>query len=297
MKSLCGLSYVVLSFFGALNMKRVLGFLFGVVATLWMAAPAAAWTLNDSEEPGSVLVFPKFEVGTVFTPDQGTLPRTLFSISVICPTGSQCAQTGQTVFIRAHWVCPPSKEVVGDTTCAEINFNLKTTVFGTLVFNTENIPPSNASVPAPPCNEEGFLIAWVTDETGQPIKFDGLIGHEVHRDFDTTAHALNALPIQAGENLNTFDPTAPDGTLHFDGVYYRMVTGTIFGNLRYDSNDSTVQPIETSMTLLTLDVVSNAPNPTTDVGLNFYNENEQVISTAAHFTCWEEIEPTNLDVS
>jgi len=55
MKSLCGLSYVVLSFFGALNMKRVLGFLFGVVATLWMAAPAAAWgNLNDSEEPGSV---------------------------------------------------------------------------------------------------------------------------------------------------------------------------------------------------------------------------------------------------
>jgi hypothetical protein len=126
-----------------------------------------------------------------------------------------------------------------------------------------------------------------------------LLGHEVQRDFDTTAHALNGLPIQAGEWLVTGDPTDVngDGALDFDGCEYREITGTIFGNLRYDSDDSSNPAIETSMTLLTLDVHSNAPNDTTDVGLNFFDENEQLISTAAHFTCWAEIEPTDLNPS
>jgi hypothetical protein len=107
--------------------------------TLGLAAPAfAGGSLNDSEAPGSVLVFPKFEVGTRYTPDQGDVPRTTFLISVTCPKGSYCEQTSQIVWLRAHWVCPPNKEKQGDTTCAETDFNLKTTVNGTIVFNPEN---------------------------------------------------------------------------------------------------------------------------------------------------------------
>src|SRR5882762_9302722 len=286
MKSLCGLSYVVLTFFGAINMKRVLGFLFGVVATLWMAAPAAAWTLNDSEEPGSVLVFPKFEVGTRFTPDQRDVPRTTFVLSVTCPKGSTCDKTGnfdtgQKVHLKGNWVCPPDKEIAGDTTCRANDFPLETTVFGTLVFNPDSFATK------PPCTEEGYLIVWVVDEAARPIKFDGLIGHEVHRDFDATAHALNALPIQAAEWLNTGDLTDgnSDGNLAFDGNEYKSITGTVFGDVQYDSDN-----IKTGITLLTLDVKANVPNDPTDVGLNFFGEKEQYSSTATSFTCWKEIE-------
>src|SRR5216117_82364 len=44
----------------------------------------AAWG-EDSEEPGSVLVFPSVHTGRVNTADAGVLPRTRFEISVTCP--------------------------------------------------------------------------------------------------------------------------------------------------------------------------------------------------------------------
>ncbi len=91
----CDLSHVVLPFFGALNMKRALGFLFGVLATLWMAAPATAWN-NDSSEPGSVLVFPHFSQGDPVVDD---FAATQFEISVVCPKGDTCVSFGTPTFI------------------------------------------------------------------------------------------------------------------------------------------------------------------------------------------------------
>src|SRR5262245_5502074 len=66
----------------------------GVVAFLIVAFVVAsgppAWAqvrpvgLSDSQEPGSVIVFPKFIRGTVF-PDGFPAPKTEFEVGVVCP--------------------------------------------------------------------------------------------------------------------------------------------------------------------------------------------------------------------
>src|SRR2546426_12531812 len=71
------------------------------------AAPVAAW-LNDSEQPGSVLVFPKFIRGTYadpFVTGQTAQARTELEISVVCPKDATCG-ANQAVRLRAQWVCP-----------------------------------------------------------------------------------------------------------------------------------------------------------------------------------------------
>src|SRR6266446_4520175 len=275
---------------GASNMKRLCGFLI-VVLTVCVAEPLAAWdqtTLNDSEEPGSVLVFPRFHTGTVTTVDQGILPRTRFEISVTCPKNFDCSGVG-TVFLHAHWVCGGNASNV----CQEVDFNLQTTINGTITFNTENIGPRTTDVPAPPncpsdpAEEEsggGYLIVWVTDPSNNPIAADALLGDEVILGSSFSAVAYDAIPIQAVAATGTQIGTA-SGPLLFDGSMYKEVTGTIFGSIPYQSPER-----ETSLILLTLDVQSNLPNTPTFVGLNFYNESENLISTATNFTCWGKVD-------
>jgi len=256
-------------------------FLFCFVLALGLAAPAVAWDLNDTSEPGSVIVFHKFISG--FLSDQ---PATQFEISATCPKDWTCTG-GQTVHLRAHWVCPPDDS---GSVCREQDFNLDVTVNGTVVFDAAGNGASS-----PPCSR-GYLIAWVIDDTstGNPIKFDSLIGDAVIRASEFGARAYNALPIKAAEGLGTTDPTAADtgGALAFDGSHYKMVTGKIFGTVRYES---TLPPIRTDLTLLTLDVHSNLPNELTSVSLNFFNEGEKLESTGTNFTCWTEQSLTSID--
>jgi hypothetical protein len=261
--------------------------LFFVVLTLGAAAPVAARdaVLNDSAEPGSVIVFPKFVSGSVDTPDQGTLPATQFEISVTCPKGSACAEFQQ-VTLRAHWVCPGDAQNV----CRDVDFFLYGTVNGTIVFS-----PDSSFVTPPPC-ERGYLIAWVVGEFEHAIKFDALLGDAVIRGSATSARAYNALPIQAAASLSTGGPTDGngDGRLAFDGSEYQAVTGKIFGSVRFDSTDP---GIETSLTLLTLDVRSNSQNDPTNVDLTFYNAFESASSTHTTFTCWQQVRLTDISPS
>jgi hypothetical protein len=325
MKSLCGLSYVVLSFFGALNMKRVLGFLFGVLATLWMAAPAAAWTLNDSSEPGSVLVFPKWREGTWNTLDQGIVPITEFEISVKCPNNPDGTPFDCTtlpgypnVQLKAHWVCAGDMGREQPGTCHETDFPLQTTVNGTLHLTTEtSVNQLNGAftfIPPPPCENfpdqngdtfpnDVYLIVWAIDANGNAIKFDGLIGDAVLREVafpnsNEEIESYNAIPIQAAECLNTGDLTDVNmnGALDFDGTEYKMVTGVIIGTVRYEGNyfanaaaklaNTPTGTVKTFLTLLTLDVQSNRSNNVTYVDLNFFKEDETPHSTATSFVCY-----------
>jgi len=297
-------------------MKRIVGLLFGVLATLWMATPALAWGgRNNSEQPGSVLVFPKFIRGTFNdTGLSGQLAHAIteIEITVTCPDGSTCANTGQVVNLMARWVCPG---------CSESSFNLTTTVGGTLYFNPEGVVvlaglvtanafPSNATttIPVPPC-PRGYLIVWVTDANGNPIKFDGLIGDAVLRSPPTVtlatwphaARAYNAIPIQADPSLNTGDFTAADtnGALAFDGSgsHYQQVTGRIFGTVRYENSVLPEGNVQTDLTLLTLDATVNVQNPVTTVGLDFYTPNEEFVDTATSFACWTERRLTQINSS
>jgi hypothetical protein len=252
--------------------------------------------LNDPSEPGSVLVFPKFLTGTVQT-EQGTLARTEIEISVICPKGTTCVD-GTNVFLRAHWVCP------GDvlTACRETDFNLRVTVRGSLWFNPEGdgqLPNNFPTVPRAPC-KEGYLIVWVVNNVGQPIKYDGLIGDAVVRKGSFDAAAYNAIPIQASSALatNAVVPLGAGGSLVFDGRdnHYKAATGTIIGTVRYDRPRSDRRgPIQTSLTLLTLDVRSNNFNFPVFVDLDFFSDNERLNSTFTSFFCWTEVRLRDID--
>jgi len=267
--------------------------------------------LSDSQEPGSVIVFPFFETGNLTTTDQGVQPQTLFEVSAVCPKGSSCTG-GQDVDIHFDWVCK------GDFfhVCKESNFTIHTTVHGTVRFDANGGPcfpgPSfvdfeGCGVPvAPPC-EEGYLIGWAVDNSDTPIKFDGLIGDAVLREDEengspisanTTATEYSGITIQAGASLATgagiFSVTPADhpGDLEFDGTHYQKVTGRIYGSVRYDHLlDPSTNPNgsqKTYLALLTLDVRSNRINPQIDVDLNFYNETESPLSTTTNFFCAEE---------
>jgi hypothetical protein len=275
-----------------------------VLLSVGVAAPVAAWT-NDSERPGSVLVFPKFVRGTFDDTRVSGQPfhaRTEVEISVRCPEGATCGAK-QAVRLRAHWVCPG---------CTETSFNLETTVGGSLYFNPEGVVvvlgvatanafPSNATttVPAPSC-DRGYLIVWAIDGNDTPIKFDGLIGDAIIRDApavagltvtEFSARSYNAVSIQAGDGVvNTGDPTDlnGNGSLDFDGSEYLAVTGRIFGTVRYENETPPEGPVETHLTLLTLDVASNRPNPLTSVGLNFFTTGEDLVDAGTSFYCWSE---------
>jgi hypothetical protein len=278
-------------------MIRKATFGLAVMMALALALPLAAVqavTVNDSEEPGSVVVFPLFEKGTVMTADQGVLPRSSFEISVVCPPGATCSD-GDDVDIKAHWVCGGSDKNPF-APCLETDFTINTTVNGTVRFNpnTSICSPGPGfqnlegcgSIQLPPC-QNGYLIAWVVNESGQNIRFDGLLGDAVIRESSGAATAYNAIPIQAAEVVWTPDDITAGEPLQFNGSYYKRVTGKIYASARYDViNSSHVDQDRTELILLTLDTLSNRPNFPTYVDLNFYNEVEQVKSATTHFTCW-----------
>jgi len=70
-----------------------------LVPALALAAPALAQvrppTLSDSQEPGSVIVFPKFIKGTVALPEGGTAPVTELESGVVCQRGLSAPSTSR----------------------------------------------------------------------------------------------------------------------------------------------------------------------------------------------------------
>src|SRR5262245_83883 len=262
---------------------KVLGISLAIGALVGSAVAQPA--LNDSEEPGSVIVFPKFIRGLVSPSGAGTTPKTEITVSVVCPDNIVCSE-GQRVKIRFHWVCPADASFV----CRDNDFDVMTTVNGSAVFNTEHLSTgATVVVPLPPCNQ-GYLIGCVEDNSDRPIKFDGLIGNAVLRESASAILSYNGIPIQASPALAT-GALIPDGNLVFDGMpgHYKALTGVIFATVVFDKpptfssiywySKSTTQSSSTLLTLLTLDTLANRPNFPTFVDLNFYNSQEVLLST------------------
>jgi hypothetical protein len=277
-----------------------------LMPALALATPAFAYgpaLLSDSEQPGSVIVYPKF-INELFGPtgaplivDGQTVPQTEIEIGAVCPpafvaAGGTCAEH-QPIKIRFHWVCPGT-EGVSSNICPEEDFEVNITVTGKLAFAANGLPINGNSpplVPAPPC-AKGYLIGWVISPANDlPIKFDGLIGNAVIRGGNlaagpfagssTAVSAYSAITIQADPNPTIPNlaplPAVADGTLRF-GVPggYTTVTGVQIGDVRFDKTVAGA-PLpnilsRTAITFLTLDVLSNQPNSPTFINLDFWNE-------------------------
>jgi hypothetical protein len=302
-----------------------------LLPALALAMPASAQTvvhpvpgipgLSDSQEPGSVIIFPKFIKGTVTVDGVPSIPRTEIEIGVVCPKGDICSEH-QAVKIRFHWVCGGDQDPQNKFICKETDFDVNATVFEKIVL-TPNGTPANAvtglpnkTVPLAEC-DRGYLIGWVIRPSDdRPVKFDGLIGDAVLREAGTALAAYNAIPIQADPALGTFPSIAPpsvidtnsNGALMFDGLanHYQMVTGSVFGDVRYSNPTvSAANPLlsDGSLTLFTLDVKSNRPNNPVFVDLDFFGGNpssignENQLSTFWEFICWTEVRLTDIDAN
>jgi len=98
---------------GKIWIMRCVRFLLLLMPALAMAMPAFAQVtpvpvLSDSQEKGSLIVFPKFIRGTVALPEGGTAPKTEIEVQVDCPVTITCVEH-QPIKIRFHWVCPSSQ--------------------------------------------------------------------------------------------------------------------------------------------------------------------------------------------
>jgi hypothetical protein len=282
-----------------------------LVPALVVATPAfaqvRATTLSDSQEPGSVIVFPKFIQGIVSV-DGLTTPRSELNIGIFCPKNVICPEH-EPVKIRFHWVCGTREaNLAGSFVCEETDFDVTATVFEKIVLVSDgsNVGFYGAGlptkiVPAAPCRS-GYLIGWVISPSNdQPIKFDGLVGDADLRESGTALASYSAIPIQADPALanGAAVTTNGNGALMFDGGagHYHAVTGQVIGDVRYDVIPTTTAPSETValLTLLTLDVKSNRPNNPVFVDLDFFGGNpsqignENQLSTTTEFICWEEM--------
>jgi hypothetical protein len=291
-----------------------------LLPALALATPAFA--LNDSEEPGSVIVFPKFvNMPAVVVDGISGLPRTEIEVGVVCPPGLTAAQRATLCAehvpykIRFHWVCP-AIENVNSNICKETDFEIVVSVNGKAAFSADGVQINSNSpiVPAAPC-PRGYLIGWVENFADIPIRFDGLIGDAVIRGPSLTdgsqpaVSAYNAIPIQAvGGPAVAGTPTVlgGDGGLIFDGLpgHYQNITGSFYGDVRFDRTSAAgpapALQSRTFITFLTLDVRSNRPNNPTFVPLHFYNETsrlpsttnpdfERLLSTSWEFVCWDQV--------
>src|SRR5437660_1724746 len=297
--------------FGDTYMKSVGALCIGVflfaALVLGVAAPSAVWALTAPNvvhptDPGSVLIFHKFLRGTVSV-DGTTLPQSSFEISVTCPPGlavsdKLCTDVmtgkGKTVYLKAKWVCPPQPgSPAGRFYCAETDFLLQTTVFGTVWINPENIPNVGSPDPvvATPACDQGFLIVWAIDGpvTQQPISFNGLLGDAILRPSDDThVLAYNAVANQSFADVAPGLPVpgASKDFLPFDGTNYRYFTRKFYGTVRYEDDNT-----KTFLTLLTPNTqANNAFNDDNFIEFNYYNENEELVSRGTDLICWQEVE-------
>jgi hypothetical protein len=274
----------------------LLGVALGPAMPSFAQAPEAI--SSTSEEPGSVIVFPKFTKGTVVV-DGVTRPQTEIEVRARCPSGATCT-ADEPVKIRFHWVCPGNSDKASNYVCQEADFDVRLSVNGKASFNPENPNLLENNVgSAAPC-ESGYLIGWVISPViGRPIKYDGLTGSAILRNGSGVTQSYEAFAIEADRNLANraeistgIDPRTGTAALVFDGGagHYQVVAGAVPENLEYHKLSGPVATGEAPLILLTLDVRLNRPNYPTFVDLDFRGPDGGPASTAWNFRCWTEIQ-------
>jgi hypothetical protein len=282
------------------------GFCSLLAVALGVAAPGFAQAPETppgaSQQPGSVIVFPKFTKG--MSAADGATPLTEIEVRSRCPSDTVCPEN-ETVKVRFHWVCPGSDDIASKYTCKESGFDITLSANGKAVFNPENPTPAGANLASSAPCPNGYLIGWViSGATGRPIKYDGLTGTAVLRDHKGATGAYDAITIQAVPSLAARAEIATDidsrtgaPALVFDGSagHYQAVAAGIPQALELHKLGGPLASSEASLILLTLDVRLNRPNLPTFVDLDFRSDEGVRASTSHDFTCWTEIQNPNID--
>jgi hypothetical protein len=234
---------------------------------------------NDSQ-PGSVLVFPKF--------DESENTATQLRITN--------THDSEYVGVRLDIICPGVKGFKAESRCEATDVHRRISPHGTVVFDVG---------PYAPC-DEGFVVAIAEEapatatqpSSGRPISWNYLTG-SYHIISSDAAEADQAIAIQSFQP--DFDPAAPtfldpEG----DGLQFGTPEGST-GQQDYVALGTTLytdfravgpvpdQPEEqlgSELVLLSLDIIVGAQNPPTLVNINFWNENQVQYSASVEYVCW-----------
>src|SRR5215469_2171413 len=115
--------------------RHTLGAL-SLMPTLALATPALAQSavLADFSQPGSVIVWPKFETGSVNvfpgTAGQFNAARTLIELGNVGATA---------VTVHMEWICPGATVGELPSVCAATDFLVKVSANGKVTFNPSGI--------------------------------------------------------------------------------------------------------------------------------------------------------------
>jgi hypothetical protein len=237
-----------------------------------LVIPATAQVLADNE-PGSFLVYPRFQVG----PPEETEIR-------ITNTG------GALVSVRFNFICPGIKNI--DQTCAALDIHVELTPHQTAVLVLGGPPgegpPDEFEVinVVPPC-PAGFAVAFA-QLAGVPISYNYLIG----------SYHIEGGGVRVGENAIAIQSPHPDftplgdsnGGLRFGSVNrewdgggdYAHLGTSLFTDFLADSPG----PTGSQLNLLTLDIFAGAQNPPILAAIDFWNAVEVPFSTSLEFVCY-----------
>ena len=268
-----------------------------------MSMPGEPAPGSAPEEPGSVVVFPKF-LKPAAPVDDTTKSSTEIEVRVSCPKDHTCSD-GELVKIRFHWVCPGNQDFDSMLVCKVSKFDLVTPIDSRIVFNPNALAISGndaARVPPAQCTQ-GYLIGEVIDPANnQPVKFDGLTGNAVLRDGDAVLE-YPAIPIRADPVLPNFpaggsaiatgkDTVTGAPTLIFDGApgHYQSIANLLPPGIKFDSQTAPSPLATSSLVLLALDVRSNQPNYPIFVDLTLGNDMGFLWSTSREFLCWTQLQ-------
>ena len=244
-----------------------------------LQGPARAQIVNDSQ-PGSVLVFPKF--------DESENHATQLRITN--------THDSQYVGVRLDIICPGVKGFEAESRCESTDVHRRISPHGTVVFDVG---------PYAQC-DEGFVVAIAEQapatatqpSSGRPISWNYLTG-SYHIISSDAAEADQAIAIQS--IWPAFDPSAPtfldpegDG-LQFGtpegstGLQDYVALGTtLYTDFRAGGvvADQPEEQLGSELVLLSLDIIAGAQNPPTLVNINFWNENQVQYSASVEYVCW-----------
>jgi len=263
-------------------------FVVGVLLLSVAVAPTQAQVHRDLE-PGSLLVFPLFDATTGHV----TEIRVTDTNDGIFGTSS----------VRLHYniVCAGSREPIAP--CSARNFTRLITYHGTAVIRI----PTDTPVPSGCTARQGFVVVWATG-TGaaaapggaaglnRPVSYNFLIGsaHVTRETPAVTADAQPGIAFQSPATTGTVLGGPPDNSALRFGIDYAAPGNALFTDFRA----LPVPPaaaVSSELVLLTLDIDAGTDNPSTQVAVDFWDDQENPYSTEIAYVCWTRMPLVDID--
>ena len=241
-------------------------------AIVWsLGAIAAAQEVYRDLQPGSLLVFPVFDITEGFV--------TQMHITNTDPMTA--------VQVQIDFVCPGSSQ---DPFCDALSRHLTIVSSGTMVIDVEEFHP--------PC-KQGYAIVFAENAMYQAISFNTLIGsYNVTRRYRShEGGAEQAIAIQSIKPFN--EVLGASGALQFgpdpnpDTQDYAALATQLFTSFRAVGGSDPLRGSE--LILLTLNTIVGAPNPASLVVIDFRSENAVAFSATWEFVCWTQVRIDDID--